>query len=60
MEKLGLSGMEWQDIEGTLYIFQGDGQVVGEELKQQLGIVNQHVPTLEDVFLRLTGRSLLE
>jgi lipooligosaccharide transport system ATP-binding protein len=60
VEKLGLSGIEWQEIEGTLYIFQGDGQVLEEELKQQLSIVNQHIPTLEDVFLRLTGRSLLE
>jgi lipooligosaccharide transport system ATP-binding protein len=58
--RLAEHGFKWQEIEETLYIFQGDGQVLEEDLKQQLGILNQHVPTLEDVFLRLTGRSLQE
>jgi len=60
LNKLAEHGFEWQGIEDTLYIFQGDGQLLEENLKQQLGIVNQHVPGLEDVFLILTGRSLLE
>jgi lipooligosaccharide transport system ATP-binding protein len=54
------NGFEWQEIEDTLYIFQGDGQLLNEELKQELRILNQHVPTLEDVFLKLTGRALRE
>ncbi|MBI2906314.1 MAG: ABC transporter ATP-binding protein [Chloroflexi bacterium] len=58
MEKL--RGFDFQEIEDTLYIFHGDGQVLDEELKLELGIVAQHIPTLEDVFLRLTGRTLRE
>ena len=53
-------GFQWQEIEDVLYIFQDSGPELGEELKNELGIVNQHVPTLEDVFLRLTGRSIKE
>ena len=53
-------GLHWQEIEDTLYIFQGDGQILEEDLRQALVIQNQHVPTLEDVFLRLTGRSIRE
>lgn len=52
--------LEWQEIEDTLYIFQGDGQVLKPDLSQYLAIRNQHAPTLEDVFLRLTGRALRE
>ncbi len=51
---------EWQEIEDTLYIFQRDGQVLGTDLENQLTVLNSHVPTLEDVFLRLTGRALRE
>ena len=53
-------GLQWQEIEETLYIYQGDGQVLDEELESELAIMNQHVPTLEDVFLKLTRRSLKE
>jgi lipooligosaccharide transport system ATP-binding protein len=52
--------VQWQEIEETLYLFQGDGQVLDQELVSELAIMNQHVPTLEDVFLKLTGRSLKE
>ena len=60
LARLRERGVEWQEIANALYVFQGDGQVLEDDLKEQLGIVNQHVPNLEDVFLRLTGRSLQE
>ena len=60
LSRLKEHGFHWEEIEDRLYIFQGDGQLLGEELKQELVILNQHVPTLEDVFLRLTGRSIRE
>jgi lipooligosaccharide transport system ATP-binding protein len=53
-------GLHWQEIEDMLHIYQGDGQVLDEELKNELVITSQHAPTLEDVFLRLTRRSLRE
>jgi lipooligosaccharide transport system ATP-binding protein len=53
-------GFQWQEIEGMLYIYQADGQVLEEDLKNELAIISQHTPTLEDVFLRLTRRSLRE
>jgi len=58
--KLREQDFEWQEIEDTLYIFQGDGQVIGADLERELLVQNRHVPTLEDVFLRLTGRALRE
>jgi lipooligosaccharide transport system ATP-binding protein len=60
LSKLGKQGLQWQEIEETIYIFQGDGQVLDQGLLNGLVITNQHVPTLEDVFLKLTGRSLKE
>jgi lipooligosaccharide transport system ATP-binding protein len=51
---------EWQEIEDRLYIFQDDEHELDGELKHELVILNQHVPTLEDVFLKLTGRYLRE
>jgi lipooligosaccharide transport system ATP-binding protein len=60
LTKLGEKGLEWQEIEDILYVFQGDGQVLDQDLLGELFILNRHVPTLEDVFLKLTGRSLKE
>ncbi|MDY6893681.1 MAG: ABC transporter ATP-binding protein [Chloroflexota bacterium] len=60
LAKLAEQHIDWQEIEGTLHIFQGDGQVLDDELSNGLAIRAQHVPTLEDVFLKLTGRSLRE
>jgi lipooligosaccharide transport system ATP-binding protein len=57
---LGQRGFQWQEIEGMLYIYQADGQVLEDDLKSELAIISQHTPTLEDVFLRLTRRSLRE
>ena len=60
MAMLGERGFQWQEIEDMLHIYQGDGQVLSDELKNELVITSQHSPTLEDVFLRLTRRSLRE
>jgi ABC-type multidrug transport system ATPase subunit len=57
---LGQRGFQWQEIEGMLYIYQADDQVLEDDLKDELAIISQHTPTLEDVFLRLTRRSLRE
>ncbi|MCJ7523336.1 MAG: ABC transporter ATP-binding protein, partial [Dehalococcoidia bacterium] len=57
---LGEKGFQWQEIESTLYIFQEHGQTLDDNLNSELVIMDRHVPTLEDVFLKLTGRSLRE
>jgi lipooligosaccharide transport system ATP-binding protein len=53
-------GFHWQEVEDTIYVFEDHGQALGEELANDLIITNQHVPNLEDVFLKLTGRTLGE
>jgi len=58
--KLNQQGLEWQEVAGTFYMFEDGDQVLDDELRQEVAIVSQHVPTLEDVFLKLTGRSLRE
>jgi lipooligosaccharide transport system ATP-binding protein len=60
IRKLRECGFQWQEVEDMLYIFQKDGQVAEEELKREMVVLNQHVPTLEDVFLKLTGRAIRE
>ena len=53
-------GLYWQELGDILYIFQPDGTELRDLLSDELHIVSQRSPTLEDVFLRLTGRSLTE
>jgi lipooligosaccharide transport system ATP-binding protein len=60
LRKLKEHDFQWQEVEDMLYIFQDDGQVVEDELKREMVVLNQHVPTLEDVFLKLTGRAIRE
>jgi lipooligosaccharide transport system ATP-binding protein len=60
LQELTEDGFEWQRLEDTLYIFQDSDQVLEGNLLEVLNVLNQHIPTLEDVFLRLTGRSLRE
>ena len=60
LEMLGKRGFQWQEIENTLYIFEDHDLSLDDELRAELSIMNLHVPTLEDVFLKLTGRSLRE
>ncbi|MFW0858812.1 MAG: ABC transporter ATP-binding protein [Dehalococcoidia bacterium] len=58
--ELKKQGFYWQELGDALYIFQPDGPGLSEPLKEHLGVVCQRVPTMEDVFLRLTGRTLQE
>jgi len=60
LQELTEAGFEWQAVEDTLYIFQDGSQVLEGEVLEVLNILSQRTPTLEDVFLRLTGRSLWE
>ena len=60
LQELTEAGVEWQAVEDTLYIFQDSHQVLEGSLLEVLNVLSQHIPTLEDVFLRLTGRSLRE
>ena len=53
-------GLYWQELGDILYIFQPDGTELRDLLSDELHLVSQRSPTLEDVFLRLTGRSLTE
>lgn len=53
-------GFQWQSVEDTLYIFEPDSAELEESLRVKLGVIGYRVPTLEDVFLRLTGRVLIE
>ena len=58
--KLRERGFHVQEIEDTFFIFEDHERELDEELKGELAVLNHHVPTLEDVFLKLTGRSLRE
>ena len=60
LEKLAEGRFSWQEIEDVFYIFEDDGRELGADLEQELDVMNRHAPTLEDVFLRLTGRALRE
>lgn len=53
-------GFYWQELGHTLYIFQPDGLELSGFLTEKLVILSRRLPTLEDVFLRLTGRALDE
>ena len=56
--ELKRQGFYWQELGETLYIFQPEGAEFTNILKGKLSVISQRMPTLEDVFLRLTGRSL--
>lgn len=53
-------GFYWQELGRTLYIFQPDGTELDPAIKAKLAVIGQRLPTIEDVFLRLTGRALSE
>jgi lipooligosaccharide transport system ATP-binding protein len=53
-------GLDFQEVEDNFYIFQANGEALDESLIASLDRFAHHVPTLEDVFLRLTGRALGE
>jgi len=49
-----------EDVGDTLYVFSNDGGLLPEQLMIEGGDVVRRQATLEDVFLRLTGRELKE
>jgi len=53
-------GLPWEELLNTIYVFTGDGAGLGEIFEQEIGVIGRRKPTLEDVFLRLTGRALIE
>jgi lipooligosaccharide transport system ATP-binding protein len=59
-EELKRKGIYWQELGEIFYIFQSDGIVFDGILQERLNVMVQRKPTLEDVFLRLTGRTLTE
>ncbi|MFA4835361.1 MAG: ABC transporter ATP-binding protein [Dehalococcoidia bacterium] len=58
--ELKRQGFYWQEMGETIYIIQPDSAGFTGLLSEKLAVVSQRIPTLEDVFLRLTGRSLTE
>ncbi|MFA4837321.1 MAG: ABC transporter ATP-binding protein [Dehalococcoidia bacterium] len=58
--ELKRQGFYWQEMGETIYIIQPDSAGLTGLLSEKLVVVSQRIPTLEDVFLRLTGRSLTE
>ena len=53
-------GIYWQELGETFYVFQSDESQFEGILAEKLVVQSHRKPTLEDVFLRLTGRSLTE
>jgi lipooligosaccharide transport system ATP-binding protein len=49
-----------EDVGDTLYVFSKDGGSLPQQLMIEGGVVVRRQATLEDVFLRLTGRELKE
>jgi lipooligosaccharide transport system ATP-binding protein len=49
-----------EDVGDTLYVFSNDGSLLPQQLMIEGGDVVRRQATLEDVFLRLTGRELKE
>ncbi|NQT72232.1 MAG: ATP-binding cassette domain-containing protein, partial [Chloroflexi bacterium] len=59
-EELKRRGIYWQELGETFYIFQSDSADFDNIFGEKLNVLVQRKPTLEDVFLRLTGRALTE
>ncbi|MBI3953769.1 MAG: ATP-binding cassette domain-containing protein [Chloroflexi bacterium] len=53
-------GLAWEDVGDTVYVFRRDGQALAPEMLARARRVHRRPATLEDVFLRLTGRGLQE
>jgi len=60
LAELRKRGVYWQEVGRTIYIFRCDGDGLTQLSEMGLDILGRRVPTLEDVFLRLTGRALIE
>ncbi len=59
-EELKRRGIYWQELGEVFYIFQSDSTDFDNIFGEKLTVLVQRKPTLEDVFLRLTGRALTE
>ncbi len=57
---LQAKGLSWQQIENSFRVFDSRPQDFDTGYLLTLGDVSFRAPTLEDVFLKLTGRTLLE
>ena len=60
IERLRGFGVEFERVGSAIYIFHLDRDASGKNLADFDSIVRRRTGTLEDVFLKLTGRSLLE
>lgn len=59
-EELKKRSIYWQELGEVFYIFQSDSIDFHGILEETLNVLVQRKSTLEDVFLRLTGRTLTE
>ncbi|HLB12853.1 MAG TPA: ABC transporter ATP-binding protein [Dehalococcoidia bacterium] len=60
LARLGQRGIVAEDVAGTLYVYSRNGDALRRELNLGFDGVVHRGATLEDVFLRLTGRALVE
>jgi len=60
VRELKRQGVDFEEVGGKLHLFQTGADQIKGELVKHLKRLRQRPSTLEDVFLRLTGRSLVE
>lgn len=60
LEEIKGRGLDVEMAENIIQIFQSDGEAVYTEFKERGCRIWQRLGTLEDVFMRLTGRGLVE
>lgn len=60
LTRIRLMGLAVEEVEDTLYVFAGDGQSLPQSLDVQYEKLTYRQATLEDVFLKITGRGLRE
>ena len=60
IRKLGSQQMDFEQAGNRIYLFHVQADTYGAELGELSGRMKRRAATLEDVFLRLTGRSLVE
>ena len=60
VDELERRGLDFEDVEGKIQVFHIEAEESISGLLNSLGRLRQRPATLEDVFFRLTGRSLAE
>ena len=60
VSRLKEQGTQFEEVENTFYVFHTEQAGFDEAFLASIGYFSYRTPTLEDVFLRLTGRSLTE